>query len=50
MNGDILIGDINTVTRYNTLGIKLNEINLNDEGQSLYVGTIFITENTNGKQ
>lgn len=48
MNGDILIGDINTVTRYNNLGIKRNEINLNDEGQSLYVETIFITENTNG--
>lgn len=48
INGDILIGDINIVTRYNILGMKLNEINLNDEGQSLYVETIFITENTNG--
>lgn len=48
INGDILIGDINIVTRYNSLGMKLNEINLNDDGQSLYVETIFITENTNG--
>lgn len=47
MNGDILIGDINIVTRYNILGTKLNEIFLNDEGQPLYVETIFITENTN---
>lgn len=48
MNDDILIGDINVVTRYNILGIKLDEINLDDEGQSLYVETIFITENKNG--
>lgn len=48
MNDDILIGDINIVTRYNILGFKLDEINLDDEGQSLYVETIFITENTNG--
>lgn len=48
MNDDILIGDINIVTRYNILGVKLDEINLDDEGQSLYVETIFITENRNG--
>lgn len=48
MNGDILIGDVNIVTRYNILGMKLNQIELDDKGQSLYVETIFITENTNG--
>lgn len=48
MNDDILIGDINIVIRYNISGIKLDEINLDDKGQSLYVETIFITENING--
>lgn len=48
INGDILIGDINIVTRYNALGMKLNQIEMDDKGQSLYVETIFITENTNG--
>lgn len=32
INGDIFIGDINIVIRYNILGKKLNEINLDDEG------------------
>lgn len=48
MNGDILIGDINIVTRYNKLGMKLSQIELDNEENSLYVETIFITENTNG--
>lgn len=48
MNDDILIGDINIVIRYNILGIKLDEINLDDKGQLLYVEIIFIIENING--
>lgn len=47
-NGDILIGDINIVTRFNMSGMKLNQIEFDDKGQSLFEETIFITENTNG--
>lgn len=47
-NGDILIGDINIVTRFNISGMKLNQMEFDDEGQSLYEETIFITENKNG--
>lgn len=47
-NGDILIGDINIVTRFNMSGMKLNQIEFDDEGQSLYEETIYITENKNG--
>lgn len=48
ITGDILIGDINKVTRYNNLGMKIHQIEFDNDGRSLYVETIFITENING--
>lgn len=48
ITGDILIGDINIVTRYDNLGMKIHQIEFDNDGRSLYVETIFITENING--
>lgn len=47
LTGDILIGDINIVTRYNNLGMKIDQIEFDNDGRSLYVKTICITENIN---
>lgn len=48
INGDILVGNNNKVTRYSNLGKKINQIEMNDEGFPLYHEPMFITENKNG--
>lgn len=48
INGDILVGNNNKVTRYSNLGNKVNQIEMDDEGFPLYHKPIFITENKNG--
>ncbi|XP_056018363.1 uncharacterized protein LOC125667395 [Ostrea edulis] len=48
INGDILVGSISKVTRYNRTGRKLQVIEKDDKGHSLYRSPIYITENKNG--
>lgn len=48
INGHILIGDVNIVTRYTDSGERLNQIILDDNGEQIYDEIIFITENKNG--
>ncbi|XP_061171073.1 uncharacterized protein LOC133180616 [Saccostrea echinata] len=52
INGHILVGmgtkSDNKVTRYNREGRKLQDIQWDEEGQTLYQSVNFITENNNG--
>ncbi|XP_062577457.1 uncharacterized protein LOC134239294 [Saccostrea cucullata] len=52
VNGHILLGmkrnRENKITRYNRDGRKLNDIQWDEEGQNIYQGIDYITENING--
>ncbi|XP_056002847.1 uncharacterized protein LOC125667384 [Ostrea edulis] len=48
INGDILVGSIGKVTRYDRTGRRLQVIKEGDKGQTLYELPIYITENKNG--
>ncbi|XP_056006837.1 uncharacterized protein LOC130050615 [Ostrea edulis] len=48
INGNILVGSYDDMTRYNDIGRKLQVIKKDDRGRSLYIATVYITENKNG--
>lgn len=54
INGDILLGLNNSLTknwklaRFNRIGEKIQEIEVDDQGQRLYLKPVYITENMNG--
>ncbi|XP_065923741.1 E3 ubiquitin-protein ligase TRIM71 [Magallana gigas] len=48
INGDILVGMIGKVIRYNKTGKEIQNIQRDNKGQELYDYPIFITENING--
>jgi sugar lactone lactonase YvrE len=48
INGDILVGSIGRVTRYDRTGRELQVIERDDKGQSMYAMPWYITENING--
>jgi sugar lactone lactonase YvrE len=47
INGDILVGDVRGLTRYDRTGRKLQVIEEDDKGQRLYEWPRYITENKN---
>lgn len=47
INGNILVGDIYKVRRYSESGKKIQEIEVDNDGECLYAETIYITENIN---
>uniref|UniRef100_A0A8W8HZP5 B box-type domain-containing protein n=1 Tax=Magallana gigas TaxID=29159 RepID=A0A8W8HZP5_MAGGI len=48
INGDILMGMVCKVTRYNKTGKEIQNIQRDNKGQGLYSTPIYITENING--
>lgn len=54
INGDILLGLNNSLTknwklaRYSRIGEKIQDIEMDDQGQRLFIKPVFITENMNG--
>lgn len=54
INGDILLGLNNSLTknwklaRYSSIGEKIQDIEVDDQGQRLFIKPVFITENING--
>nr|XP_034310295.1 E3 ubiquitin-protein ligase TRIM71 isoform X5 [Crassostrea gigas] len=48
INGDILVGMIGKVTRYNKTGKEIQNIERDNKGQELYSYPHYITENING--